>query len=297
MQAPIGPAATPDLVVAVSSSGGLGSLAASWTRPDRLREQVREIARRTGRPFCVNLVLAFDQRERIALLAEERVPVVSLSWGVDPPAIARLRDAGSQVLVQVGDPEAAERAVAAGADALIVQGTEAGGHVEARAPLLDLLGALRDVPVPLIAAGGITAPAAVRAALDAGASGIAAGTAYLAAIEADVHPVYRDRVLRARGTDTVLTGLFDGGWPDAPHRVLRNATVEACEAAGRRPQEGEQVATRGRHAILRYSDAQPTRDTEGDVAAMALYAGSGVGEVRAEEPAADITRRLLRAAS
>jgi NAD(P)H-dependent flavin oxidoreductase YrpB (nitropropane dioxygenase family) len=300
MQAPIGPAATPELVAEVSSAGGMGCLAASWTPSAMLRAQLREIKRRTDRPYCVNLVLAFDQRERIRILIDEDVPVVSLSWGVEATTIAQLQAGGAGVLVQVGDVAAAEQAVAAGCDALVVQGVEAGGHVQGRLPLLDLLAAVRHLPVPLVAAGGISDAAAVVSALDAGATGIAAGTAYLAAREADVHPLYRERLLRSSGTDTVLTGLFDVGWPEAPHRVLRNHTFDTWEAAGRppaghRPGEHDEIAARAGHPIVRYSDAQPTCDTDGDIAAMALYTGTGVDHVSALEDAAVITARLLDA--
>src|SRR5437899_1926995 len=139
-------------------------------------------------------------------------------------------------------------------------GVEAGGHVQSRLPLLALLAAVRHLPVPLIAAGGISDGPAVVSALDAGATGIAAGTAYLVARESDVHPLYRERLLGSSGTDTVVTDLFDVGWPEAPHRVLRNATFDAWEAAGRpstgrRPGEHDEIGARAGHPIVRYSDA------------------------------------------
>lgn len=302
MQAPIGPAATPELAAAVSAAGGLGTLAASWTPPGELREQIRQVRRAVDRPFCVNLVMAFDQRERLELLAEERVPCVSLSWGPDRDAIARARAAGATVLVQVGDAGEGEQAAAAGADAIIAQGVEAGGHVQGRTPLHELIADLcRRVSLPIVAAGGIADGASARAALAAGADGIAAGTAFLVAHEADVHASYRERLLAARADDTVLTGLFDVGWPDAPHRVLRNPTLDAWTEAGspppgRRPGEGETVARRAGAPIPRYSDAQPTRDTDGDVTAMALYAGRGVELLERAEDAAAIAERLLAAA-
>ena len=297
MQAPIGPAATTDLVVAVSSAGGLGCLAAAWTPRKVLREQLHAIRRALDRPFCVNLVLDFDQEERLEILLEERVPAVSFSWGVDAQAIRRAREAGATVFVQVGDAGAARAAAAAGADVLIAQGAEAGGHVQSRTPLLKLVREVRAaVDARVLAAGGIATAESADAARAAGADGVVAGTAYLAAEEADVHPLYVERVLAARGEATVLTELFDVGWPDAPHRVLRNSTVEAWESTGQRHGEGEAVATRLGRPIVRYADAQPTRDTEGDVEAMALYAGMGVGAVRAVEGAADITRRLTRTA-
>jgi len=301
MQAPIGPAATPELVAAVSSTGGLGCLAASWTPLPRLREQLHAIRRETDKPFCVNLVLAFDQAERLELLAEERIPAISFSWGVDADAISSARAAGAIVLVQIADVSAARRAAEAGADVLIAQGIEAGGHVESRTALAELVRDLRaELSLPILAAGGIADAASVAAALGAGAQGIAAGTAYLAATEADLHPVYRERVLRADGADTELTDLFNIGWPHAPHRVLRNETFGAWRAAGSppapdRPGEGEPVATRGGRTVVRYSDEQPTRATEGDIAAMALYAGLGVGAIARVEGAATITQRLLAA--
>lgn len=301
MQAPIGPATTTDLVAAVSSAGGLGCLAASWTPLRRLREQLEDIKRSLDEPFCVNLVLAFDQAERLELLAEERVPAISFSWGVDAAAIATARAGGATVLVQVADVPAARRASEAGADVLIAQGMEAGGHVQSRTALTELVRDLRaEVSLPILAAGGIADAAAAADALETGAHGVAAGTAYLAASEADVHPVYRERILEADGADTELTGLFDIGWPDAPHRVLRNDTFDAWAAAGcpappDRPGEGEPVANRGGRVVVRYSDEQPTRSTEGDIAAMALYAGLGVGRVARVEDAAAITKRLLAA--
>ncbi len=203
MQAPIGPATTTDLVVAVSSAGGLGTLAASWTPQGVLREQVRKLQRRLDRPFCVNLVLAFDQQARVELLAEARVPAVSFSWGVDEALFARAHAAGSAVLVQVGDASAGLSAASLGADVLIAQGIEAGGHVQSAVSVTQLIRQLRQrLSLPLIAAGGMSDGRSLQAAFSAGADGIAAGSAYLAATEADVHPTHRTRVLEGSGSET-----------------------------------------------------------------------------------------------
>lgn len=301
MQAPIGLAATVELVSDVCAAGGLGTLAASWTPADDLRAQVAAVQRRTDRPFCVNLVLAFDQQERLELLIEAGVPCVSFSWGVSEELISRARSSGMMVLVQVGDVQEGVRAAGAGADVLIAQGSEAGGHVQSSSPVADLVRELRArVSLPLLAAGGIAGPEAVGAVLAAGASGIVAGSAYLVCPQADVHPAYRDAVLCARPADTQLTGLFDVGWPDAPHRVIRNETLAEWEAAGRppageRPGEGERIAVRAGLPVVRYGDEQPTRDTTGDVESMALYAGTGVGAITAAEDAAVVTERLVDA--
>jgi nitronate monooxygenase len=269
MQAPIGPAATVELVAAVCAAGGLGSLAASWTRIDVLRDQVRALAEHR---FCVNLVLAFPQEERLEVLCDERVPVISFSWGIRPQLVARAHDAGSEVLVQVGSAEAARRAADAGADAVIIQGIEAGGHVEAERPLLELLAQVTGLEVPIIAAGGIADTDAATAARDAGAHAVAAGTAFLVAEEADRHPGYVERLLAA--DETFLTDVFSIGWPEAKHRVLRNEALAAGVPA---------------------PDAMPTGTRGGDAERMALYAGAGVGRLHGVEPAAAIVARLTLA--
>jgi len=298
MQAPVGPATTPELVAAVAGSGGLGTLAASWTPVEDLREQVRRLRSVVQVPFCVNLVLAFEQRRRLEAVLDEGASVISFSWGIDAELIALARGAAAYVLVQVGDVGEAVPAVAAGADALIVQGSEAGGHVQATRPLGALLAEIRTrVGVPLVAAGGICDPEGVGDALAAGAVAVACGTVFLAAEEADVHPVYLEHLVRAGSADTTLVPVFDGGWPGAPHRVIRNETVAAWETAGRpapgsRPGEGERVATRSGQPVRRYDDAQPTRNTLGSIQLMAMYAGTSVDAIARCEPASTIVERL-----
>jgi nitronate monooxygenase len=301
MQAPLGRGAGAPLVTAVSAAGGLGTLGASWTEPDALREQIRAIARATDAPFCVNLVLCFDQEERLEVALEEQAPWISFSWGVRPDLIARAHAGGARVMVQVASADAAREAASAGADAVIVQGVEAGGHVESVVGLLPLIVEVANaVSLPLLAAGGIADPAAARAALAAGAQAIAMGTRFVASAECDAHPIYKAALVRAKGSDTVLTDLFDIGWP-SPHRVLRNSTFERWEAAGRpasgsRPGEGDQVARGAGHPIPRYGVNLPRVDVEGDIEAMAMYAGQGVGAIASEEPAGEIVERFAYAA-
>jgi nitronate monooxygenase len=300
MQAPVGPAATPDLVAAVCRTGALGTLAASWAPVCELREQIRSLRAGVDAPFCVNLVLAFEQRERLLAVLEEGTPVVSFSWGVDAELVRLAHEAGASVLVQVGDVGEATTATAAGADGLIVQGVEAGGHVQASGPLNELLREIRpQLRLPFVAAGGIADDESAKDALDSGADAIACGTLFLAAAEADVHPTYLDRLVGADDIDTRLTTLFDGGWPNAQHRVIRNETFDAWEAAGMpargfRPGEEEPVALRDGRPVLRYDDAQPTGGTTGNIAAMAMYAGTSARAVDRQEPASRIVERLIR---
>jgi nitronate monooxygenase len=142
--------------------------------------------------------------------------------------------------------------VECGVDVVIAQGSEAGGHVRGKVATMPLIPAVVDAvgPVPVIAAGGIADGRGLAAAMALGASGAWIGTRFLASNEAVIHPHYRERIFRATENDTVyLEELFDIGWPKAPHRVLRNSTVAAWEAAGRpvtgqRPGEGQVVAPR-----------------------------------------------------
>jgi NAD(P)H-dependent flavin oxidoreductase YrpB (nitropropane dioxygenase family) len=199
----------------------------------------------------------------------------------------------------------ARRAVDAGVDAVVAQGWEAGGHVAGEVTTLALVPAVVDAvtPVPVLAAGGIADGRALAAVLALGAVAGWVGTRFLLAQEADVHEVYLARLRTATETDTVHGGLFDGGWPGAPHRTLRNSTIDEWEAAGRpapgsRPGEDEVVAvTDGGRTVPRYSDELPTSRTTGDPETMALYAGQGVSQLSHIDPAADIAHALAEDAA
>ena len=231
------------------------------------------------------------------MVVEERAPIISFSFGLQPRLVDCAHASGALVLVQVGSVDAARAAAAAGADTLIVQGVEAGGHVQSVVGLLPLLAEVqRTVSLPMLAAGGIGDPAAARAALTAGAQAIVMGTRFLASDESDAHPIYKARLLDADARDTVLTGLFDVGWEDSPHRVLRNSTYERWEDAGappkgERPGEGDEIAG----DLPRYASNPPLADMEGDIEAMAMYAGESVGAINAVEPAAAIVERFAAA--
>lgn len=211
---------------------------------------------------------------------------------------------GAVALHTVGSADDARRAVDCGVDIVVAQGWEAGGHVRGTVATLPLVRAVVSAvtPTPVAAAGGITDGRGPAAVLALGASGAWIGTRFLASEEAAIHRRYRELLLRAKETDTVYTELFDVGWPNAPHRVLRNKTVDAWEAAGRprsgeRPGEGEVVAsspTRGQ--IIRYSSATPRADAEGDIDALALWAGQGVGLVSRVLSAAEIVREIAEEA-
>jgi nitronate monooxygenase len=248
----------------------------------------------------VNLVLERDQRERLAVCADERVPIVSTFWGDPAPYVERIHEAGAVHIHTVGDVTEALAAALSGVDVVVAQGVEAGGHVRGETSTFALVPAIVDAvdPTPVLAAAGIADGRGVSAALALGAQGAWIGTRFLAAAEANVHPEYRDRLIAAKGSDTVLGTVFDKGWPDAPHRTLRNSTVAEWEAAGRppsphRPGEADVLGeSPSATPILRYGFALPVAGTTGEVEAMAMYAGQGVALIHASEPAAHIVGTL-----
>jgi nitronate monooxygenase len=297
----MGGAVTPDLAAAVSNAGALGMLPLTWTPADEVVSIIEEMRRRTTLPFGVNLGLEWDQNARLAAALGAGVPVVSFFWGDASDVIGQARDGGAIVFVTVGTADEARSAAAAGADVIVAQGWEAGGHVWGDVSTLALVPRVVDAvaPIPVVAAGGIADGRGLAAVLALGAAGAWVGTRFLAASEAGIHPDYRRRILAAGEADTFYGTLFDRGWPDAPHRVLRNSTVEAWEQAGKpasgsRPGEEDEPASRPDGSpINRYAASTPTSAMGGDVEPLPHWAGQGVGLVTREESAADIVRSLV----
>ena len=302
ISAPMGRQAGPLLTAAASNAGGLGTSAVWLFEIDELRRRIREIRSLTTRPFAINLNLNFPQEQRLSAALSENVPIVSFFWGDPAGMVEQVKLAGAKVIQTVGSAAEARLAVSRGADVIVAQGWEAGGHVWSSVATMALVPAVVDAvaPVPVVAAGGICDGRGLAAALALGASGVWMGTRFLAATEADVHPYYQQRLIEAAESDTVhLDNLFDIGWPEAPHRVLRNSTVAAWEAAGRppignRPGEGETVAyTETNEPIIRYEVRAPLRQTKGELEALPLWAGQGVAAVKSIQPAADIMRDVV----
>jgi nitronate monooxygenase len=297
VQAPI--ADVPRLAAAVSNAGGLGTVALTWTAD--VAGLVRETAALTARPFAGNIVLTGDMHQRLDQALAAGLRTVLFFWGDPGGYVERVHDAGGIVMHTVGSAEEARRAVASGVDVIVAQGWEAGGHVWSNVATLPLVPAVVDAvaPVPVIAAGGIGDARGVAAVLELGAQAAMLGTRFLLADEMPVHDDYRQRLVAAAETDPVLyPNLYDVGWPDAPHRALRNSTARAWEAAGRppdaqRPGEGDVVAHfADGEAIVRYEPAPPMEGTTGDIEALSMWAGQSVALMRQRQPAADIVAEL-----
>jgi nitronate monooxygenase len=292
-----------ELAASVSEAGGLGTIAVNGATV--IRRELAAARALTRRPLAVNLLLPFARRDWFVAAAEAEVVVTF--WGKP-----RRRVPGLWVH-QCGSLEEALSAHAAGADAVILQGVEAGGHVRGTVPALELLARVKSrLPAgyPLLLAGGIADSGDVRRALEAGASAAVAGTRFLLSEESRAHPGYVERLLEA--DRTFVTELFGAGWP-APHRVVANAATDRWLAADRRGPAlnrwlnrllapGARYLPGGLQARMMraqrpggrlFSPAGPTDDgPEALLRAGALYAGETVARIGDVKPAADLVRAL-----
>jgi NAD(P)H-dependent flavin oxidoreductase YrpB (nitropropane dioxygenase family) len=302
LSAPMGGAAGPDLVAAVCNAGGLGVIPL-WGMPvEQVRSGIAQVRKLTDRNFAVNLNLSFPFKDQLQACISENVAAVSLFWGMDPAAIDMARRGGLSVMASVGNAHEARIAADAGADIIVAQGWEAGGHVWGSVATMALVPAVVDaVTVPVIAAGGIADGRGMAAALMLGASGVWIGTRFLASTEATIHDTYRKQILDAsEGQTEWYQDLYDGDWPDAPHRALANATSAKWHDAGnpqpgKRPGEGDIIGHRADGMpVTRYQSYTPHPGTTGDVADMSLWSGQGVSLVREVMPAKEIVAEIYR---
>jgi NAD(P)H-dependent flavin oxidoreductase YrpB (nitropropane dioxygenase family) len=300
--APMSGLSSPELVAAVSNAGGFGLIALWRADGDTVRSEVRRIRKLTDKPFGVNLNMDFRNEEQLEACLEEGVSIISLFWGDTGDFIERARAGGAKVIVTAPTAAIARDAAAKGADAICTQGWEAGGHVEGTVTTMALVPAVVDAvgDVPVVAAGGIADGRGLAAALALGASAAWIGTRFLAAEEAPVHPDYVARLLAASEEDTgYYRDLYNIGWPNAPHRALKNTTSAMLEAAGmpplgQRPGEGDIVAHMpGKGDIVRYQTASANVALNGDAEAISMWSGQSVGLVKRVQPAAEIVREIV----
>jgi nitronate monooxygenase len=291
------------LAAAVSEAGGLGTIAVLGAK--EIEDELAAARDLTDRPIAVNLLLPFARRDWFEAAAE--ADVVVTFWGRPQ------RRVPGCWLHQCGSVEEALAAHSAGADGVILQGVEAGGHVRGSLPALALLEEARSrlpASYPALLAGGVAEPADVARALEAGASAAVAGTRFLLSEESNAHPGYRDRLLAA--DRTLLTELFGAGWP-APHRVVPNKATDhwlrpdggmprlngvlnrLMAPASRFVPAGVQVrmATAQRPGSRLLGPAAPTAEgPETLLDAGALYAGETVTRIHEIRPAADLVAEL-----
>lgn len=285
----------PDLVAAVSNAGGLGALGCHYLAPERIREATAAIRDKTNKPFGLNF-LVFDMREDGFVEALKLRPsVMAFAWPKPSQDIkglvARAHDAGAKVTFMAGGVPEARRAAEAGADVIIAQGTEGGGHVgwQASLPLIPMV-VDAVAPLPVLAAGGIADGRGLAAALALGAEGVLLGTRFLATEESPLHPNFKRAILESDGHDTLLSEIPDvvSGivWPGAMIRSRRNRFIERW--AGR-----DWAVRQNQTEILAEIRAAGQR---GDTDEAPLTLGQDAGLIHDIAPAGEIVARIAREA-
>ena len=296
MSAPMSNHSGGQLAAAVSLAGGLGTFGGTNDfGPEWLREQLSHVRSRTDRPFGVGFITQLIEYNtvNIEIALEERVPVFVFSFADPGPWVSRAKDAGAVAICQVQSLELARQAVDAGADVLVAQGNEAGGHTGEINLLPLLVGLVERYPsVPVLAAGGITTGRALSGVLGAGGEGASLGTAMVATQEAvEVPDTFKERIVLSDGQDSTFTRLYDllgtRPWPEGiAGRVYRNRLVREWDG-----RDAEILAHREELA----SDVAAAR-AQGSVEASAVYFGQGAGHVHAVRPAADVIREICEGA-
>ncbi len=280
-----------DLVAAVSEAGGLGALGASLLGPDEIRKAAADIRERTAKPFALNFLIFIPNEAGFAAALEARPAVMAFAWPRPEqdlkPFFDQAHEAGCKVTFMAGDVPEARRGAEAGADVIIAQGTEGGGHVNWMATMT-LVPMVVDAvaPVPVLAAGGIADGRGLAAALALGADGALLGTRFLATEESPLHPNFKRAIVDSDGHDTVLTEIPDIAagrvWPGAMARARRNHFVERWA---------------GREWALRQNQAEAwagiqTARAAGDAEEAYLLFGQDAGLINDIPTAGEAVRRI-----
>lgn len=274
---------THQLAAAVSNAGGLGVIAAGGWDAEKLREEIRLCKKLTDKPFALNVMLMSPHVDEIAeMVIEEEVPVLTTGAGNPGKYIAKWKEAGIKIIPVVPSVALAKRVAKAGVDALIVEGTEAGGHIGEISTMSLVPQVVDAVDIDVIAAGGIADARGVVAALALGAIGVQAGTVFLASEECPIHDNYKNAVVKAKDTSTIVTGRITG----APVRVIKNKMAREYIKIANEGIELEKLEelTLGslRKAVL-----------EGDTDMGSLMAGQIAGMVKEVRPVKEILSSMF----
>lgn len=287
----MGGGTSPELVAAVSEAGGLGIQGASGRSPARIAELAEDIRSRTEAPFGINLLLFLSGDEHVEAVAAAEPKVFSTAWPAPGQDLVRVfrraHEAGCVVIHMVSTVGEAQAAAGAGADVIVAQGTEGGGHVGMMGSSVLVPMVVARTNAPVLAAGGFATGGGLAAALALGADGILLGTRFLATPEAPIHPRFKQVILDSDGHDTIATEITDVAqgtvWPGAYARVQRNRLVE--DWIGR---EGE-LRRRQPEVARLVAEASRTGDTDHAV----LYAGQTAGLIRELLPAREVVTSIV----
>lgn len=274
------------LAAAVSNAGGLGIIGAASAPPEVVREQIRKTKELTKNPFGVNVMLLNPNAPEVAqIVIEEGVKVVTTGAGNPGKFMKAWKEAGVVVIPVVASVAMAKMMERGGADAVIAEGMESGGHIGSQTTMTLVPQVADAVSIPVIAAGGIADGRGIAASFLLGAEGVQMGTRFLVAKESIVHPNYKERVIKARDIDSEVTGMSTGH----PIRVLRNAMSREylkMEQEGASFEELEHLTLGSlRKAVV-----------DGDVVNGSLMAGQSAGMVKKEQTCEEIMREIVKEA-
>lgn len=272
-----------ELAAAVSNAGGLGLIAAANAPVDYVREQIRKAKSLTDKPFGVNVIMLSPYADEIAkLMIDEKVPVVTTGAGNPSKYISAWKEAGIKVLPVVPSVALAKRMERNGADAVIVEGTEAGGHIGEITTMCLVPQVADAVSIPVVAAGGIADARGILASFVLGASGVQMGTLFLSAEECNIHQNYKDMVVDAKDTDTIVTGRINGH----PARSLKcrfTKKLAEAEISGKSKEELEEMMIGSlKKAVL-----------DGNADEGTFMAGQIAGLIKEVKPASKIIESLV----
>ena len=289
------------LVSAISNAGGFGVIACGSMTPDLLDAEIAATKTLTDKPFGVNLITLHPlMADLIQVCARHNVGHIVLAGGLPPgPAIEAIKASGAKLMCFAPTAPLAKKLVRSGVDAIIIEGSEAGGHigpVSLSVLAQEILPAVTDVPV--FVAGGIGRGSAIAAFLEMGASGVQLGTRFAASLESVAHPAFKKAFYRASARDAVASVQIDPRLPVIPVRALKNAGAEAFTAKQREiagfVDAGTMDLAQGQLAIEHYwAGALRRAVVEGDVETGSLMAGQSVGMVTKEQPVAEIIAELV----
>lgn len=274
--------ATGEFAAAVSNAGGLGLIGAGGMNTEMLRENIRKCKTLTDKPFGVNLMLMNPDAPQMAeMIVEEGVKIVTTGAGNPAQFMPLWKEHGLMVIPVVSSSILAKRMEQCGADAVVAEGTESGGHVGEMTTMALVPKVVDSVSIPVIAAGGIADGRQLLAAFALGAVGVQLGTCLLASAECPIHPAYKEAVLKAKDNDTVVTGRIAG----TPVRIIKNTMAREYvkqEKAGADKMELEKFTLGSlRRAVF-----------EGDVKTGSLMAGQVVGQIDEIKPVAEIFKSM-----
>lgn len=290
-----------NLVAAISNAGGFGVLACGSMTPDLLRAEIRATRERTSKPFGVNLIVMHPAlAELIEVCGEEKVGCIVLAGGIPPrTAMRRVKELGAVLIGFAPALGIARKLVRDGVDALIIEGTEAGGHIGPVATSVLAQEILPNVPeVPVFVAGGIGRGEAMLAYLEMGASGCQLGTRFVCAAESIAHPAFKQAFIKGAARDAMPSVQVDPRFPVIPVRALQNAGqrrfIETQHEVIARWRSGELDQKAAQLEIEHFwAGALRRAVIDGDVENGSLMAGQSVGMIEREQPTADILQDLI----